>query len=206
MEKGYERLREAHKQVYALQQELQEVEEKWAAKLEDAVDKIGLLKTRLEERDRDEVAANAKHATLSKEWKGRGKVIAALREAVANMKKGKRDKEVEKAVQTEVKGVLVAGTQTERRTYASILAQTEAVSIGGENTDKMDVDTPPPPTNTPTSPAATPSANTTNATPTSSHLGRDFVVHGIACSGPWTQKIQGAERAFGRRGGGVIGV
>ena len=70
----------------------------------------------------------------------------------------------------------------------------------------MDLDTPPPSTNTPTSPAATPSANTTNATPTSAHLARAFVVHGIACSGPWTQKIQEAERAFGRRGGGVIGV
>ena len=83
MEKEYERLRDAHKQVYALQQELQEVEEKWVAKLEDAVDEIGLLKTRLEERDRDEVAANKKYATLSKECKGRGKEIAALREAVA---------------------------------------------------------------------------------------------------------------------------
>ena len=113
---------------------------------------------------------------------------------------------MEKAVQTEVMGVLVAGSQTERRTYASILAQTDEVSIGGENTDNMDVDTPPPPTNTPTSPAAIPSANTTNATPTSAHLARAFVVHGIACSGPWTQNIQEAERAFGRRGGGVIGV
>ena len=79
----------------------------------------------MEERDRDEVAANEMYATLPKECKGRGKEIAALREAVANMKKGKRDREVEKAVQTEVNGVLVAGTQTERRTYDSILAQTE---------------------------------------------------------------------------------
>ena len=172
---------------------------------EDAVDEIGLLKTRLEERDRDEVAANEKYAALSKECKGRGKEIAAMREAVANMKKGKRDKEVEKAVQTEVTEVLVAGTQTERCTYASILAQTEEVNIGGENTDKMDIDTPPPPTNKPTSPATTPLANTSNATPTSAHLSRAFVVHGIACSGPWTQKIQEVERAFGRRGGGVIG-
>ena len=200
MEKEYERLREAHKQVYALQQELQEVEEKWAAKLKDAVDEIGLLKMRLEERDRDEVAANEKYAAFSKECQGRGKEIAAMHEAVANMKKGKSDKEVEKAVQTEVKGVLVASTQTERRTYASILAQTEEVSIGGDNTDKIDVDTPPPPTNTSTSPAATPLANTTNAMPTSAHLARAFVVHGIACSGPWTQKLQEAERAFGRRG------
>ena len=102
--------------------------------------------------------------------------------------------------------MLVAGTQTERRTYASILAQTEEVSIGGENTDKMDIDKPPPPTDTPTSPAATPLANTTNATPTSAHLTSAFVVHGIAYSGPWAQKIQGAERAFERRAGRVIGV
>ena len=32
------------------------------------------------------------------------------------------------------------------------------------------------------------------------------MVHGIACSRPRTQKIQEVERAFGRRGGGVIGV
>ena len=102
--------------------------------------------------------------------------------------------------------MLVAGTQTERRTYASILAQTEEVSIGGENTNKRDIDTPLPPTDKPTSSAATPLANTTNATPTSAHPVRAFVVHGIACNGPWTQKIQEAERAFGRRGGGVIGV
>ena len=82
----------------------------------------------------------------------------------------------------------------------------EEVSIGGENTDKMNVDTPPPPSNTSTSPAATPSANTTDVTPTSAHLARAFVVHGIACSGPWTQKIREVERAFGRRRGGVIGV
>ena len=101
---------------------------------------------------------------------------------------------------------MVACTQTERRTYASILAQTEEASIGGENTDKMDIDTPLLPTDAPTCLAATPSANTTNATPPSAHTSRAFVVHRIACSGPWTQKIQEVERAFGRRGGGVIGV
>ena len=148
------------------------------------MDEIELLKTRLEERDRDEVAANEKYAALSTECKGRGKEIGAIYEAIANMKKRKRDKEVEKAVQTEVKGVLVADTQTERHTYASILAPTEEVSIGGENTDKMDIDTPPPPTDEPKSPAATLSANTTSVTPTSAHLARAFVVHGIACSRP----------------------
>ena len=54
--------------------------------------------------------------------------------------------------------------------------------------------------------AATPLANTPNATPTSAHLAGAFVVHGIVCSGPWTQKIQEAERAFGRWEGGVIVV
>ena len=113
---------------------------------------------------------------------------------------------MKKAVQMEVTEVLVAGIQTEHRTYASILAQTEEVSIGGENTDKMDIDILPPPTNKPTSPATTPLANTSNATPTSAHLSRAFVVHGIACSGPSTQKIQEVERAFGRRVAGVISV
>ena len=32
------------------------------------------------------------------------------------------------------------------------------------------------------------------------------MVHGIACSGPWTQKILEVKWAFGRNGGGVIGV
>ena len=126
----------------------------------------------MEEKDRDEVGGNEKYATLPKECKGRGKEIAALREAVANMKKWKRDKEVEKSMQTEVTGVLVAGTQTERRTYASILVHTEVVSIGGENTDKMYIDTPPPLTGKTMSPAATLSANITNATPTSAYLAR----------------------------------
>ena len=186
MENDYERLREAHKQVYALQQELQEVEEKWAAKLEDAVEEIGLLKKETEE---GMATPHEKLAAVSAECNGRGKEIATLHGAVANMKKGKRDKEMEEAVQTEVTEVLLAGTQTERRTYASILARTEEVSIGGENTDKLDIHTPPPTTNKPTSPATTPLANTSNATPTSAHLSRAFVVHGIPYCGPWTQKI-----------------
>ena len=203
VDKQAERYSVLRQRVLALEEELQEVEEKWAEKLEDAVEEIGMLK---KEKEEGMAAANEKLAAVSAECKGRGKEIATLRGAVANMKKEKRDKEVEKAVQTEVTEVLVAGTQTERRTYASILAQTEEVSIGGENTDKMDIDILPPPTNKPTSPATTPLANTSNATPTSAHLSRAFVVRGIACSGPSTQKIQEVERAFGRRVAGVISV
>ena len=86
------------------------MEGKWVAKLEDAVREIGLLKTHLEEKERDEVAASEKHAALSIECKGRGKEIAALREAVANLKKEKKETEVERSVQTEVTPVLVVGT------------------------------------------------------------------------------------------------
>ena len=57
--------------------------------MEDAVDEIELLKTRLVERDRDEVAAEEKYAALSKECKGRGTEIAAMHEAVANMKRAR---------------------------------------------------------------------------------------------------------------------
>ena len=89
--------------IYALKQELQEVEAKWAPKLEDAMDEIELLKSKLEEWDGDGVAVNEKYATLSKECKRSGQEIAALCEAVANIKTGKRDKEVQKFVQTEVK-------------------------------------------------------------------------------------------------------
>ena len=203
MGKEAERYNVMRQRVLALEEELREVEEMWATKLEDAVGEIGLQK---KEKEEGMAAANEKLAAVSAECKGRGKEIATVRGAVANMQNGKRDNEVEKAVQTEVTEVLVAGTQTERRTYASILAQTEEVSIGGENTDKMDIDTPPPPNNKPTSPATTPLANTSNTTPTSAHLSRAFVVHGIVCSGPWTQNIQEIERAFGRRKGGVISV
>ena len=31
-------------------------------------------------------------------------------------------------------------------------------------------------------------------------------MYGVACHGPWQQKIQEVERAFGRKEGGVIGV
>ena len=119
MEKEWVQLREPYVRVRMLEEELEEVEEKCAAKLEDSVEEIGLLK---KEKEEGMAAANKKLAAMSAECKGRGKEIATLRGAVANMKKGKRDKEVEKAVQTEVTEVLVAGTPTERRTYTSILA------------------------------------------------------------------------------------
>ena len=108
-----------------------------------------------------------------------------MQEAVAKLKRGKKDREVEKSVQTEVTPVLVVGTQTDRRNYASELAQTEEVSIGGENTDSMDIHTPPPPPKDKTSSSAGSSTGKTqNAAPTPVPTARAFVVYGITCSGP----------------------
>ena len=125
MEKEAERYSVMRQQVLVLEAELQEVEEKLATKLEDAVEEIGLLK---KEKEEGMAAANEKLAAVSVECKGRGKEIATLRVAVANTHNGKRDEKVEKDVQTEVMEVLA---QNECRTYTSILAQTEGVSIEG---------------------------------------------------------------------------
>ena len=48
------------------------------------------------------------------------------------MKKGKKNKEVEKSIQMEVTLVLVIGIQIDKCTYASVLAQTKEVSISDE--------------------------------------------------------------------------
>ena len=48
MEKEYVRLKEAHQRVAALEEEMEVMEKKWAVKVEDAVEEIGLLKTCLE--------------------------------------------------------------------------------------------------------------------------------------------------------------
>ena len=95
----------------------------------------------MEERDRDEVAANDKYAILTKGCKRRGKENAPVRGAVANLEKGKRGQEVQIAAQMLVKAMLVAGIQTETYTQASVLAETEEVSMEGENTDKLYIDT-----------------------------------------------------------------
>ena len=43
-------------------------------------------------------------------------------------------------------------------------------------------------------------------TPVGDRPVRAFVVHGVACSGPWAHRNREMEKSFGRRGGGVIGM
>ena len=101
-----------------------------ADELDHTVKEIERLKIHLQEDEKSRVAASKKFAALRVECKERGREIAALREAVANLKKGKKEQEIERSVQTKVTPVLVVGTQTDRRIYAIVLAQIEEVSIG----------------------------------------------------------------------------
>ena len=86
MEKEWVKLKEAYARVRMLEEELGEVEEKCAPELEDAVKEIGLLK---KEKEEGMAAANENLAAVSAKCKGRGKEIATLRGAVANMKNRK---------------------------------------------------------------------------------------------------------------------
>ena len=146
------------------------------------------------------VVKEKERARLKEETVGRGREIAAMREAVSKLKKEKevdKNKKVPKAdkvVQTEVVVGRVAATQTPVRSYASVAAQVREVSGGeGELTDKMDIDPPGSPRSgkkLQSLQGGTPTPKPTQATPTSGHLARAFVVHGVACHGPWQARIQ----------------
>ena len=83
-----------------------------------------------------------------------------------------------------------------------MLAQTEEVSIECEHTDSMDIDTPlSPPKDKTISRAGSPTGKSRNAMPTPVLTARAFVLHGIAYSGPWKQKIQEAEGHLGGKEG-----
>ena len=57
----------------------------------------------------------------------------------------------------------------------------------------------------PTNTADIPTAKDNEVATTSGHSARAFVLHGVACLGPMAAKIREGERAFGKKGGGVIG-
>ena len=73
----------------------------------------------------------------------------------------------------------------------------------------MDLDPPASP-NTPTtkgkSSGITPTPKPTQGAATVGHLARAYVVDVVACHGSWQVHIHEVERAFGRKGCGVIGV
>ena len=127
--------------------------------------------------------------------------IGDLEKTVERHKEGeieaaRRKVGVDSGVQSEGVEVAATGTQTVRRTYASVVAQAE------DTGEKMDVDGPSggdggqlagPTTEKPA-----------GTTPVGDRPVRAFVVHGVACSGPWAYRSREMEKAFGRKGGGVI--
>ena len=136
-----------------------------------------------------------KRAQLKVETVSRGREIANMRDAISKLKKereAEKNKKVpkkDKVVQTELVVGKVAAMQTTICTYASVAAQVEGVSkCEGEPTDKMDIDPPGSPKSgkkPQPSQGGTPMPKPTQATPTSGHLARAFVVYGVACHGPW---------------------
>ena len=97
-------------------------------------------------------------------------------------------------------------------TYADVLSQTEReeetveVKRGTGTTDDEEMIYAPVPKPTKLRPATSPSAKDPTNNTATSRTARAFVVHDVACLGPMAVKIQKVERAFGTKGGGVIGV
>ena len=113
---------------------------------------------------------------------------------------------VDKGGQTEVPHVQEGETQTPARTYASVAAQTEVKENGvAKHTDSMVIDSTAPPNKATADPPSAKDQSKDKDTATAP-TSRAFVVHGMACIGPMTHKIREVERAFGGKGGGVIGV
>ena len=125
------------------------------------------------------------------------------------VEKNRKVPKADRLLQTDSASLLAVGTQTTVRTYASVAAQVDEGSDEGEATDKMDLDPPASP-NIPTtkgkSLGITPTPKPTQGATKVGHLARAYVVHVVACHGSWQVHIQEVERAFGRKGGGVIGV
>ena len=72
----------------------------------------------------------------------------------------------------------------------------------GETTDKMDLNLLPAPKQSIQSPGVTAIPKYMHAINRNSSLARAFMMHGVACHGPWQQKMPEVKRVFGRIEGG----
>ena len=112
-----------------------------------------------------------------------------------------KSKGVDSGMQSEEAEMAATGTQTMRHTYASVVAQTEdtgeVTNVGGPSGASRGEG------GQPADPAT---KKPTGTTPVGDRPVRAFVVHVVACSGPWAHRSREMEKAFGRRGGSVIGM
>ena len=121
--------------------------------------------------------------------------------------KERSDGGIDKSTQSGGIEVAAMGTQTARRTYASVMAQTEEASNTQSTEDRMDVDgTSKAPRGESNMPDDLATKKLAGTMPVGGRPVRAFVVHRVACSGPWAHRSREMEKAFGCRGGGVIGM
>ena len=136
----------AQRNLVTFGEEMDRMEAKWEAKLEDANEEIASLQQQVKENKETLSTTIEKSVTLGLEVKERGKEIATLRKMVATLKKEKVFKTVGKEVEVQVKAPTIIveqrGTQVEQCTYADVLAQTGMMVSVVATTDKMDLDEP----------------------------------------------------------------
>ena len=159
--------------------------------------------------------SNAKFADREKEALMQEVLLAkaeveGLRKTVKKHEEDKAEVEAERerrsrvlnsGMQSEMVGATATGTQTARRTYASVVAQTE------DTGEKMNIDGPSWAFGGDGGRMAGPTTKEpAGTTPVGDRPVRAFVVHGVACSGQWAHRSREIEKAFGCRGGGVIGM
>ena len=134
----------AQRNLAAFGEEMERMEVKWEAKLEDANEEIARLQQQVKENKETLGTTIEKSVTLGLEVKEREREIAALRKMVATLKKEKEVKTVGKEVGVQVQDPTIMveqrGTQVEQHTYADVLAQTELMVSVVATTDRMDLD------------------------------------------------------------------
>ena len=170
------------------------------------------LQNKVKKEGRLKEAAIRQAASLSREVKERGTEIAPLREAISKLKKVEVSKyklnipKKHQMVQTDVVEIQVLSIKMQVCIYTNVASQAEKVGEEGKANDKMDIDTLALSKQFKKSSGVTLTPKPMHAINANGLLVRAFVMHMVGCHALWQQKIQEVERAFGRKGGGVISV
>ena len=166
-------------------------------KLEKRISSLICDKVNLEDR-LDEVRGEVEREVAEKVIEG---LEPERKQQAAHAKWLARDK----SMQTDQSQQKDKEVQTNVRTYADVLAQTEGeVKERLNTTDEMEIESLASPARSITA-EQIPTAKDNEGSPTSRQSAKAFVMHSIGCLGPMTAKLREVERAFGKKGGGVIG-
>ena len=106
------------------------------------------------------------------------------REEEVKRERERRGRVIDCGVRSDVVRVTAVGAQTVERTYASVVAQTE------DTGEKMDVDEASSSSRGMGSLSGDPTKKFAGTTPVGERPVRAFVVHEVACSGPWVHRCR----------------